>query len=301
MQAPGDREQAAPHDDDAILEPEAVPEAVAAPMVVKQRFVPRTTRGNSSSSLIWSQDRTRTMFVTERCWPSFVGAKRDIPFHANKKDQKANNGLLPVLLWREQEQYLASRTPAEESSSRRKRKLDEVEQGDEGQDDNEEKNKQQQQPAKKSRAGFSLASFGSFFHKFAAATSVALSELMRRVTATPYAPEWDPRRFTAQCRLSKEEYQLRVFGACQEKGYFIGPGDVYGGDYNIYRGGDPSNSHSTATIRVVRKRTITGRDLLSFSRVQNQVAKSAVLAFIDPDHLSPGFLVVNFRNVSERL
>ena len=97
--------------------------------------------------------------------------------------------------------------------------------------------------------------------------------------------------------------QLKVFSACQARGYFIGPGDVYGGDYNIYRGGDPSNSHSTATVRVVRKRAITGRDLLSYSRVQNQVAKSAVLAFVDPDNEGgePGFLVVNFRNVSERL
>jgi hypothetical protein len=282
-----------------VLEPEA--QDVTASVVMKQRFVPRTIRAKTSSSLIWSQDRTRSMFVTERCWPSFVGAKRDIPFHANKKDQKANNGLLPVLLWREQEQYLASRQPAEESSARRKRKLEEVEQGDDEPEGKEEEQQQQQQPAKKSRAGFSLASVWSFIHKFAVTTSAALTELMRLVSAPAYSPEWDPRRFTAQCRLPKEEYQLRVFGACQEKGYFVGPGDVYGGDYNIYRGGDPSNSHSTATIRVVRKRTITGRDLLSFSRVQNQVAKSAVLAFIDPDHLSPGFLVVNFRNVSERL
>ena len=38
--------------------------------------------------------------------------------------------------------------------------------------------------------------------------------------------------------------------------YFVGPGDVYGGDYTIYRGGDPSNSHSTATVRVVRQRKV---------------------------------------------
>jgi len=95
--------------------------------------------------------------------------------------------------------------------------------------------------------------------------------------------------------------QLAIFTACQHRGYFVGPGDVYGGDYNIYRGGDPSNSHSTATVRVVRKRTITARDLLSFSRVQNQVAKSAVLAYVDPDMQDARFLVVNFRNVSDRI
>ncbi len=81
----------------------------------------------------------------------------------------------------------------------------------------------------------------------------------------------------------------------------MGPGDVYGGDYNIYRGGDPSNAHSTATVRLVRKRAITGRDLLCFSRVQNQVAKSAVLAYVDPETQQAQFLVANFRNVSERV
>ena len=83
--------------------------------------------------------------------------------------------------------------------------------------------------------------------------------------------------------------------------YFVGPGDVYGGDYSIYRGGDPSNSHSTATVRVVRQRKISARDLLAYSRVQNQVAKSAVLAYINPDKNKPEYIVVNFKNVSDRL
>lgn len=50
----------------------------------------------------------------------------------------------------------------------------------------------------------------------------------------------------------------KIFRSLQEEhGYFVGPGDVYGGDYTIYRGGDPSNSHSTATIRVVRQRKVS--------------------------------------------
>jgi hypothetical protein len=68
----------------------------------------------------------------------------------------------------------------------------------------------------------------------------------------------------------------------------------------IYRGGDPSNAHSTATVRVVRQRTIAARDLISFSRVQNQVAKSAVLAYLDPQTKEAKFVVVNFQSVSDR-
>ena len=50
---------------------------------------------------------------------------------------------------------------------------------------------------------------------------------------------------------------FQIFRSLQEEhNYFVGPGDVYGGDYTIYRGGDPSNSHSTATVRVVRHREV---------------------------------------------
>ena len=107
--------------------------------------------------------------------------------------------------------------------------------------------------------------------------------------------------FGSEYKLSNSQYQLTIFKECVKLGYFIGPGDVYGGDYNIYRGGDPSNSHSTATIRVVRKQTMTGRDLISFSRVSHQVAKSAVLAFVNPMTNKSEFIVTNFKNVSERV
>ena len=52
-------------------------------------------------------------------------------------------------------------------------------------------------------------------------------------------------------------HHFQIFRSLQEEhNYFVGPGDVYGGDYTIYRGGDPSNSHSTATVRVVRHREV---------------------------------------------
>ena len=72
-------------------------------------------------------------------------------------------------------------------------------------------------------------------------------------------------------KISSLNIRQSVFSSLQNKGYFVGPGDVYGGDYTIYKGGDPSNSHSVATIRVINHNKIAARDLLSFSRVQNQV------------------------------
>ena len=64
--------------------------------------------------------------------------------------------------------------------------------------------------------------------------------------------------------LKLSSFLVQIFRSLQEyHGYFIGPGDVYGGDYTIYRGGDPSNSHSTATVRVVRQRKVRKMRLCS--------------------------------------
>lgn len=41
-----------------------------------------------------------------------------------------------------------------------------------------------------------------------------------------------------------------VFKDLMDRGYLVGPGDVYGGDYTIYND-DPSQEHAMATIRVV--------------------------------------------------
>jgi len=87
----------------------------------------------------------------------------------------------------------------------------------------------------------------------------------------------------------------------QREGFFIGPADVYGGDYNIYKG-NPTNSHSMATIRVVYNGKVTARDMLAFSRVQNQVAKSAVFAFVSTGgSREVKYSVVNFQAVSDRM
>ena len=77
-------------------------------------------------------------------------------------------------------------------------------------------------------------------------------------------------------------------------------------DYNIYKD-NPTNSHSLATIRVVYNGRVSARDLLAFSRVQNQVAKSAMFAFAGKskpfsNHEEPvKFVTINFHAVSDRM
>lgn len=90
----------------------------------------------------------------------------------------------------------------------------------------------------------------------------------------------------------------QVFKSMHDKGFLISPGDVFGGDYCLYRG-TAAESHSVATVRVLeadgKVKTIifplimhtiqsntlltatsiltqmSAREFLAFARVQNQV------------------------------
>eukprot|EP00605_Chrysophyceae_sp_TOSAG23-4_P000887 GSChrysophyteH1.ASY1.ANO1.978.1 assembled CDS len=279
----------------------------AKPLVAKLEFVPRKPNPGEPT-LIWKMSQTREMFKRHRLWPSFVGAKVDTnSSHQQHGSSKAALGLLPVVIWTEQEAYLKENgydmTKSEGISisdinkSTGKRKRDEGDEASTGAALSSDVSKAEvakindtfdELPYKKVRtndtsSGGLVSAAGALIWSFF-------------TTPIKYFGDMLPKK-----KLTAAEVQLSIFRECNRLGYFIGPGDVYGGDYNIYRGGDPSNSHSTATIKVCRKKSITGRDLLSFSRVQNQVAKSAVLAFVDSKTNSPQFLVANFRNVSERV
>ena len=274
---------------------------------VTSKFVPRPPNP-AEPTLIWKMSETRTMFKNHRLWPSFVGAK--VETGAGATGAKASMGLLPVMLWPEQEAFLKENGystssgqglgPAAGEDRGTKRKRDDAEL--DGQTDSsslsitpssssssstEAEQASNSVLAKKPRSNEQRGFFG------------AAGQFLWGVVSAPFNALGSV--FGSRKKFTNADLQLTIFRECAKMGYFIGPGDVYGGDYNIYRGGDPSNSHSTATIKVVRRKTITGRDLLSFSRVQNQVAKSAVLAFIDSDTKEPKFLVANFRNVSERV
>lgn len=92
----------------------------------------------------------------------------------------------------------------------------------------------------------------------------------------------------------------------KRRNYFLGPGDIYGGDYTIYKGSSPADSHSTATVRVndAVVPVIRVSDLLAFTRVQTQVAKSAVIAFPNDDSKNNDaklkYLRFYFKDVSVR-
>ena len=291
---------------------------------VKQ-FVPRPPNP-LEPTLIWRMSQTRVMFKEHKLWPSFVGARNESATFSyalpGAKDKAGAVGLLPVLLWPEQEIFLketgfdlsavqtdSTGKPNSSSSivdtdgavSGKKRRIDEVDSDTEA--ETKAAGEREGDVSVPSSSSSSSSSSPHHSHK-KSRTSAGDSSLVGRVgsflwamLAAPLAVLLPSRKET----LTNQKYQQTVFNECVKMGYFVGPGDIYGGDYNIYRGGDPSNSHSTATVRVVRKQTITGRDLLSFSRVQNQVAKSAVLAYVDPHTQQSRFLVANFRNVSDRM
>jgi hypothetical protein len=53
---------------------------------------------------------------------------------------------------------------------------------------------------------------------------------------------------------AEEAVRNAVFRDIHERGFFLGPADVYGGDYSLYKGGgDPTRTHSVATVRVVSR------------------------------------------------
>jgi tRNA splicing endonuclease len=86
--------------------------------------------------------------------------------------------------------------------------------------------------------------------------------------------------------------------------FVLGPGDVYGGDYTLYKDGDPSSTHSIATVRIHSQSMVSVKDILAYSRVQNQVAKAAVYAFPsssrDDRDGEVRFVAFNFRAVATR-
>ena len=239
-------------------------------------------------SLLWVEAETKVMFQKYRLWPSFIGAKVN--------DEKLTKGVLPVVLWKEQKNYLQNQNALRNdhiiipgiNDNTRKRKHDDIDTSNDGDDSNNDNNNDDIiQPIKKTRNSES---------SFVNGVVVGLMQPFQWITSIG-------QYFSKTPKDNKKEAVTTstIWQDLHNMDYFVGPGDVYGGDYSIYRGGDPSNSHSTATVRVVRQSKISARDLLSFSRVQNQVAKSAVLAYINPDKNKPEYIVVNFKNVSDRL
>lgn len=284
----------------------------------------------TDAKLLWRDSESKICFQTYRLWPTFIGYRTN--------DRSA--GVLPMMLWPEQTQLLVENgapilqdgKSVEESDntnissnmsnksggkdqSIRKRNRDDMEksEGDSmtlshGREahgnelENEEENTSTATKKRKIASSSSLLrsasdAIANVFKKswsWMRESMISSSAIFGSIVSTQSHP-------SQASTMTSLEMKTTIFRDLQKRHYFVGPADVYGGDYNIYKGGDPSNSHSAATIRIVRQRKITARDLLCFSRVQNQVAKSAILAFVHPDTSKPEYLIVNFRNVSDRL
>ena len=256
--------------------------------------------------LLWIEAETKYMFQKYRLWPSFIGAKVN--------DEKLTKGVLPVVIWNEQKKFLLDQNALKDNHIiipgindnmlSKKRKLDDINNDIDNNIDNNNNNidnnnddddEDIMQPIKKNKIE-SNSNNNTFVN------GIVIGLLQPFQWFSKYFFKQDNNNNNNTNNNKDTITSTTIWRDLHNMSYFVGPGDVYGGDYSIYRGGDPSNSHSTATVRIVRQRKISARDLLSFSRVQNQVAKSAVLAYINPDNNNkPEYIVVNFKNVSDRM
>lgn len=225
--------------------------------------------------LVWDNERIKGLFQKHRVYPTFIGVKNSLDKHTR--------GITPVLLWPEQVhslQFTVEGAQYSQPNSSNKNK------GKKSSDDDKNKGKKRKRedspaappstpviketPApKRSRTTssffFDLLStftFGLIPRSLPAPPSIALRD-NKTVRLVPI----NPKDVTPPPDIHSVVYLDLV-----KQGYLVGPGQLYGGDYNVYeRGKDPSSSHSVATIRALGTPKVSGRDLLSFTRVQNQV------------------------------
>lgn len=275
---------------------------------------------SGAESLVWTEFEAKEMFQRHRLWVTYIGTALD--------PDKQHKGVPPVYLWPEQKRLLDQcKVDSQQHEVDNVSKIDLVTEIDDGQpkkrkheeietnlpeldesssnsnhitdnDDDFEISKKKR--ARTSWFGDTLSILQQgFFNTIGRVYNWFQQSLFGSFTTK--SSNNNQALKENDVYMSTEDVNFSIFTDLRSRGYFVGPGDVYGGDFNIYKGGDPSNSHSAATIRVVRKKRIAVRDLLSFSRVQNHVAKSAVFSFIEPTSNKPAYLIANFRNVSDRL
>lgn len=274
-------------------------------------------------------------------WPSFLGNRLALEAQCSKDEKAASSAIneqkqtdlkgaalawtLPAMLWPEQQRFssLLPSLPFESNlvccrhlqrlrmnDERRVNKKRRLPENDEEEGEGEEAAHASKRAKSESTAGLlgSVLRISSGFLAFCYYNSIgrlfaapAVTEVEHPMpaealpTAAPAAALPVP---AALCFRDRVHDSLR-----SQPGYVLGGGDVYGGDYTIYKDGDPSTTHSLATVRIHQGSSVAVKDVLAFSRVQNQVAKAAVLAFEDQRPGSAGkvrFLAFNFRGVSNR-
>lgn len=207
------------------------------------------------SNLIWSEGETKVLFQKFRLWPTFVGTRDD----PEKFGGTLGASVLPVHLWPEQAKVLQDQqikdknngNNSNSSDNERKKKRKRNDDEDEQEIDNSESETSikddisggLRKKSKSSSSGvFSVVSstlswaweyikfpFSSSSSSSLNSSNVSLSESLSRSSSSSSSS------IVPDHPLTNAELQQLVFEDLQKRGYFIGPGDVYGGDYNIYK------------------------------------------------------------------
>lgn len=215
-------------------------------VAVKPSMETSSADGLSTPSLplSWTDYDSKEMFQKYRLWVTYIGNRIDI--------EKAIKGVQPVYIWPEQVKFMKDYDEKNDNNKSKKRKfndLDDSSNGADGNDDSEHKEKKTKFSA--------MSSIFDYFQRSIVSMFQWTSSLVYSSTRND-DKEIDTNVKEVKSKvLTTEEVNNLIFADLKGKGYFVGPGDVYGGDYNIYKGGDPSNSHSAGTIRVVRSKKVS--------------------------------------------
>ena len=223
----------------------------------------RHSATSSLERLLWTVAETKECFQKYRMWPSFIGLSLD-------QEKKGSKGKLPVMLWDEQHRYLAEMVAAHTSSSgssssssssssnnitndstvnitpSRKRKLSEV---DEVVGDDET---ELLTPAKKKPRNTFFSALTDGFNSFTTRISTVLAGAAQWMFSMGSGKSlgWSVgnshsnkthstgrnvvKKLPGGLKTKRDgDVQMTVFRSLQHREYFVGPGDVYGGDYTV--------------------------------------------------------------------
>ena len=236
--------------------------SLSAPWFINSNSIQSQSTEYSAPDMIWVYNDVKPFFKVHKLWPSFIGTRLS--------REEELNGALPVLIWNEQKKYLEYTNSIKEGSSNiaatiktKKRKRE-----DEDSDDNDNGNSRRS----RSRTFLSLFTFmethiGRFINSIKSvffssptqmqihneqniAPSLTVEALDTLDTLESPPPPNITESYDDKHKRNKLSLPDLVFQDLNRKGYFVGPGDVYGADYSIYTG-NPSDTHSIATGNVI--------------------------------------------------
>ena len=229
---------------------------------------PGVVYSNEDYLLVWGSSVLREMFQRYRLWPSFIGHQMDFNTEAA--------GLLPVYLWPEQLLYFRDMLMRGRVQSGGLINVENQRDTDKSQDiitdANEFAQETEQTGNKRKFEGNSTAAEkrikSNTDERFegpetdASTGDVSLFQRKGGFLSSVLKHIYDSYDKGSQ-RTEQTRQREIIFSSCQRRNYFVGPADVYGGDYSLYRGSDPSNSHSVATVRVAKSKRITAKVILN--------------------------------------